>query len=365
MIQKIFIAAVLFSITLHAHQLKENYLQVDLNDTTHLVDVNLEVETRLLERNSSIDDNQNGIISYKELRNHKSYLLSYVKDHFKLFYEDKPLSIDDAKIEFHRYQSQTYMSVNKSFKDIGLDGLRLDYDMFFKIEPTNKLIIHLDKNRGDAILDNSNTSYAFSSGDMSQWKRFYIFLVEGIKHILDGTDHMLFIFMLLIPSAIYLRSSKNRQSLKKSIIILLKIVTAFSIAHSLTLFISGMGWYKPNIALVESSIALSILVVALLNFFGQYKHVNYKIVFLFGLLHGFGFANVLEIAHVNNTISFLIALFGFNVGVEIGQIFIIMLIIPFLYLTCHTKYFVQAVRVISFLAICISSFWFLQRVGLL
>lgn len=336
-----------------------------MNDTTQFLDINLEVETRLLENNSSIDDNRNGIISYKELKNHQKYLLSYVNHHFKLYYKEKKLSIDDAKIDFHRYQSQTYMSIKRSFKNIGLDGLTLSYDMFFELEPTNKLIIHLDKNRGDAIVDRSNRFYAFTSTSMSQWKRFYIFLVEGIKHILDGTDHLLFIFMLLVPSAVYLSNSKNSKSLKKSLYILLKIVTAFSIAHSLTLFISGMGWFKPNIVFVESSIAFSIFVVALFNFLGQYKHVDYKIVFLFGLLHGFGFANVLEIAQVNDTLSFLIALFGFNAGVEIGQISVILLVIPFLYLTCHTKYFIKAIKLISFIAICISSYWFLQRVGLL
>ena len=354
----------LFFTPLFAHQLKENYLRVDFNDTTKLLQVNLEVETRLFEQNSSIDDNQNGIISYKELRHHENYLLSYIYKHFKLFFEGEPLSFDNASIEFHRYQTQTYMSIDKSFKDIALEGLALKYDMFFEMEPSNKLIIHLGGNRGDAIVDRSNKTYIFESTQMSQWKRFSIFLVEGIKHILDGTDHMLFIFMLLFPSAVFLSVSKSKESLKKSLIVLLKVITAFSIAHSLTLFVSGMGWYKPNIPFVESSIALSIFIVAFLNFIGDYKHVNYKIAFVFGLLHGFGFANVLEIAQVNNTFSFVTALLGFNVGVEVGQLFVIALTLPFLYFTCKMRYFLQAIRLISFMAMGIALFWFLQRVGL-
>jgi len=255
------------------------------------------------------------------------------------------------------------MSINKSFKNIDINYLKLKYSMFFEMEKTNKLIVHIKHNKGDIILDNTDRSYNFSSKSMPQLKRFYIFLTEGIKHILAGTDHLLFVLMLLIPSSILLY--KSRHTPRDSAIKLLKIITAFSLAHSITLFISAMNIYRPDVTVIESSIALSIFFVALLNFLGKYSHVNYKISFIFGLIHGFGFANVLEIAGVNNLLSFLIALFGFNLGVELGQILVILLILPLLYILSQNKNFPYITKVISFLTIIISSVWFLQRVGLL
>jgi len=354
----------LIYINLNAHQLRENYLQVDYNQTTNLLYVNLEVETRLLEKNSFIDDNKNEIVSFKELRAHKDYLFSYVQKHFKLYHNNKSLSMIDANIIFHRYQDQTYMQINKSFRGIDLDKLTLKYDMFFELEDIHKLLIHLGAKKGDYIFDKNVEIYNFSSINMSQWKRLYIFFKEGIIHILDGLDHLLFVLMLLIPSVV-IYSNNTQDGLKKSFYSLLKIITTFSVAHSITLFVSGVGLWSPNIVFIESSIALSIFIVGVLNFFAKYNHVNYKIVFVFGLLHGFGFANVLEISKVDSGISFLVALFGFNLGVEVGQIFVILLTLPFLYLASRWIYSSYIMKLVSFGAMSISMFWFLQRVGLI
>jgi hypothetical protein len=362
LIYKFFILISLFYSNIDAHKLKENYLQVDFNSSTKTLNINLEVETRVLENVELMDDNKNGIISYKEITHHIDYFTAYIKNHFKLYCNNQILSLDNSKQTLHRYKSQTYLSLNRSYKNIDINKLSLKYDIYFKLEKDHKLIIHLKDNKADVILDDSHRVYNFSSKTMSQMQRLYIFTVEGIKHILSGSDHLLFIFMLLIPNAMLLNGS--RQHLKQSMFTLLKIVTAFSVAHSITLFISTMNLYKPDVATIEASIALSILFVSLLNFFGKFRDVNYKISFLFGLLHGFGFANVLEIAGVDNLLSFLTALFGFNLGVEIGQIFIILLIIPILYLASTNRYFPHLIKVVSFISICISLFWFFQRIEL-
>lgn len=357
-----YILLLLFSLSLNAHQMRENYLHIKYDENLKTFEMVLEVESRLLENEKIIDDNHNGIISYKELKAHKSYLFSYVKEHFKLFDNAKKLSLQDASIVFHRYQDQTYMAVSKTFSHINLDTLQLRYSMFFKLEKNHKLLIHLDDNRGDFILDNTNGIYNFSSFKISFYERLKIFVQSGIFHILDGVDHLLFIFMILIPSIVLL--SQKKQTIKSSLINILMIVTTFSLAHSITLFISGVDLYKPSITFVESAIALSIFIVAFMNFIHRYNHVNKKIVFMFGLLHGFGFANVLEIAKIDSTMEFLTALFGFNLGVEIGQIFVILLILPFLYLLSKSRFCITTLKLLSLLAMLISAYWFFQRVGL-
>ncbi|MBD3839311.1 MAG: HupE/UreJ family protein [Epsilonproteobacteria bacterium] len=284
-----------FCLSLSAHQLKENYLQVDYNQTTKLLNINLEIETRVLEdRYNFIDDNKNDIVSFKELKNHQTFLVEYALKHIEFISHSRKLSLRDATVTFHRYQDQTYMQLKKSFKEVPLEKLELHYDIYFEFEDTHKLLIHLNDNSGDFVLSKNLQDYQFSSNEMSHFTRLSIFVKEGIIHILDGIDHLLFVLMLLIPTF-----ARNDSYIK-----LLKIITTFLLAHSLTLFISGFGLYTPNITIVESSIAISIFVVALLNFLGLYSHVSYSIVFLFGLIHGFGFANVLIIAQVSDTTSF-------------------------------------------------------------
>jgi len=361
-----YIFLLLFSISLQAHQLRENYLRINYDEKTQTIKMVLEVETRLLERENEIliDDNKNGIISYTELYAHQALITSYTKEHFKLYADTKILTFDKAKILFHRYQDQTYMQVTKTFNKINLNCLELKYNMFFELEDIHKLLIHLDDERGDFILNKKNKHYNFSSFRMSTFERLSIFVKSGIKHILDGYDHLLFVLMILMPSLAFLRLHSNRKIFKISLIEILKIITTFSIAHSITLFISGSGLWIPSTTFIESSIALSIFVVAFMNLLSKYDHINKKIVFLFGLLHGFGFANVLEIAQVDSTMAFVTALFGFNLGVEFGQIFAITLMLPLLYLLSKNRYCIASIKALSLLTMFISAYWFLQRVSL-
>jgi HupE / UreJ protein len=143
------------------------------------------------------------------------------------------------------------------------------------------------------------------------------FVKMGFLHILDGTDHLLFLFCLVIP---FRRLGQ-----------LLFVVTAFTVAHSFTLIASaynlapGALWFPP---LVETLIAMSILYMALENIVGSNLHRRWIITFCFGLVHGFGFSFALR-----ETLQFagsymLTSLLSFNVGVELGQLLVLVLLIP-------------------------------------
>jgi len=356
--KQIFTLLLLLFSNLYSHQLRENYLKVHYNTKMQELSLNLEVETRPFEQiyTELLDDNKNGIISFKELRNHQKYFFSYIQKYFILQEQNTPLSLQDAKLTFHRYKSQTYLTIEKKFTNVQLDQLVLHYSIFFTIEKNHKLLLHLDDTRGDYVLSNKERVYKFSSFQMTQLERIFIFTKTGFSHILDGLDHLLFILMILLPSVI--------KGIKHSSLEILKVITTFTLAHSFTLFLSAVGILHVNTILIESSIALSIFIIALLNYFGDYKHVNKKIVFLFGLLHGFGFANVLEIAGVEDKLSFAVALFGFNLGVEIGQLLVILIYLPVLYLISISSYKTYDIKLIALFAAIISGYWFLQRVGL-
>ena len=143
------------------------------------------------------------------------------------------------------------------------------------------------------------------------------FVVMGFHHILEGIDHLLFLFCLVIPF--------------RRIRPLIPIVTAFTVAHSITLIASAYGyapdvlWFPP---LIEMLIAVSILYMALENIVVEHPKRRWIITFCFGLVHGFGFSFVLR-----NTLQFagshiLLSLLSFNVGVELGQLFMLALFVP-------------------------------------
>ncbi|MGE0451505.1 MAG: HupE/UreJ family protein [Vicinamibacterales bacterium] len=153
--------------------------------------------------------------------------------------------------------------------------------------------------------------------DPSGWQAAWRFVKLGFEHILDGTDHLLFLFCLVIPFRRFRA--------------LVTIVTAFTVAHSITLIASAYDlgpdslWFPP---LIETLIATSIVYMALENIVGARLHRRWLITFGFGLVHGFGFSFALK-----QTLQFagshlLVSLLSFNVGVELGQLLVLALLIP-------------------------------------
>jgi hypothetical protein len=151
------------------------------------------------------------------------------------------------------------------------------------------------------------------------WHSFFQFIQLGFWHILDGVDHLLFLFCLLIPA--------------RNVRALIPAVTAFTLAHTVTLISSALGlvptasWFAP---LIEALIALSVLYMACENIFGVQIAARWKVVFCFGLIHGFGFSFILadrmQFAG-NHLVSSLLA---FNVGVELGQVAVLVVATPLL-----------------------------------
>lgn len=153
--------------------------------------------------------------------------------------------------------------------------------------------------------------------DPSWWQAAFTFTRLGFLHILGGIDHLLFVLCLLIPFR------KLRP--------LILIVTAFTVAHSITLIASALGWAPSALwfpPLVETLIAASILYMALENIVGARVERRWAIAFGFGLIHGFGFSfalrDSLQLAGSHSAVSLL----SFNLGVELGQVAVVALAIP-------------------------------------
>src|SRR5215469_16358419 len=166
-----------------------------------------------------------------------------------------------------------------------------------------------------ALLDAANTTVMLSAPPPSRLQTFERYLVTGIEHIFLGYDHIAFLIAIVLWA--------------RRLFPVIKIVTAFTIAHSITLSLATLGIVVIPSAIVEPAIAASIVFVALENFVSDDIERRWRVTFAFGLIHGFGFAGALkEVGLPPNAVS--IALASFNIGVEIGQIAIVSIVIPLL-----------------------------------
>jgi hydrogenase/urease accessory protein HupE len=149
------------------------------------------------------------------------------------------------------------------------------------------------------------------------WQKVWEFVLIGIKHILTGYDHLAFLLALI--------------AIGLSVKEVLKIITAFTIAHSITLLLAAMELVTFNSRFVEIVIAVSICYVALENLLRKEVKYRWLITFGFGLIHGFGFASGLK-ELVAGRSDLLVSVLSFNLGVETGQMLVFLLLLPILYL---------------------------------
>lgn len=173
------------------------------------------------------------------------------------------------------------------------------------------------------LADGSERTFSFIGNpglvymDPRWYQAVFNFIVLGFDHILEGTDHLLFLFCLLIPL--------------RRVSALIPVITSFTVAHSITLIASALGWVPSAIwfpALIETLIALSIVYMACENIVGVKQQHRWIVTFCFGLVHGFGFSFLLTESMQFAGSHLVMSLLAFNVGVELGQILVVLLAVP-------------------------------------
>lgn len=203
----------------------------------------------------------------------------------------------------------------------------------------------------DAAHDTFDSSANAANADASQAAAFSFseFVKLGIEHIFTGYDHLLFLLALLIVGS----------TLKEAA----KIITSFTLAHSLTLAVATLGWINLPSKVVEPLIAASIVYVGIENLVRHNYDKRWLLTWCFGLIHGFGFASVLRDLGIGaNGGGVAMPLFSFNLGVEIGQIAIAVLVLPLIWRLHKTPAFAQrAVPVCSVLVALAGAYWLIQR----
>lgn len=267
--------------------------------------------------------------------------------------------------------------------------LEVSYSAVFDEDPTHRAFLVVEYNwRAGVINNEANISLYFqpeettdtlSLKDFSVWKGFKTMIKQGIWHIWIGLDHILFLIALILPSVVRRTAPTHSETqatalhtgnrswgwqpvprFKPAFIYIITVITFFTIAHTITLTLASLQLITLPSRLVESVIALSIGLAAFHNIRPIFKGRDWIIAFVFGLFHGFGFATVL--GDLGLTAEFLsLSLLGFNIGVEIGQVVIIALIFPVLYLFRRAEYYPKVLVYGSALLILASVYWCIER----
>lgn len=223
--------------------------------------------------------------------------------------------------------------------------------------------LSLDGATQTAVLSPQRAQQRFAAEGVSRLRAFGQYLVEGIWHIWIGFDHILFLLALLLPAVLAWRAHRWQPvaTLREAFWDVFRIVTAFTLAHSITLTLATLGVVTLPSRWVESAIAASVLLAALNNVWPLFQGRRWTVAFGFGLIHGFGFASVLADLGLPRE-ALALALVGFNVGVEGGQLAIVAVFLPLAFALRRSVFYRRAVMLGgSLLIAALAGVWLAER----
>jgi hypothetical protein len=212
--------------------------------------------------------------------------------------------------------------------------LDLRYRLLFDIDPQHRgLVRFVERTHEHSMIMSADRPQQTVGGETGgALSQLATYAREGVWHIWLGFDHVLFLLSLLLPAVLVRRDAawQSASSFRQAFVDVAKVVTAFTVAHSITLSLAALEVVALPSRWVESAIALSVVLAALNNVRPVVREARWIAAFVFGLVHGFGFAGALQDLGLPRG-ALALSLFGFNAGVEVGQIALVALFLPLAY----------------------------------
>ena len=246
---------------------------------------------------------------------------------------------------------------------VEFENIEIAFKDFFTFDPQHTVNVELELDSESKIGIISQDDSVWEPAD-SALEQFIVFTWEGVWHIWIGIDHILFLVALLLPSVLRLENGKwiPVSNFKAAFYNLIKVVTAFTVAHSVTLTLATLDVVTLPSKWVESVIALSVVLAAVNNIYPIVSDRIWAVALGFGFIHGFGFANVLADLDLP-TGTLAVALFSFNIGVELGQLAIVVVMFPVIFLLRQQSFYQPIkLRLGSAVIGVIASLWIVDRV---
>ncbi|MBF9033474.1 HupE/UreJ family protein [Rhodobacterales bacterium HKCCE2091] len=357
-----------------AHQLDETYVYFTVAEDA----LTGRIEARLpdLDMLVGLDADGDGAVTPEEFDARRDEVIAAFEGRLTINHDGTEYPVIFGDHDFLRTPQGTFAQIRFEVPGIGAppETIEVVYRSPFQdTDPSHLGYGLIENNYRTGVEDNErHIAVVFRPGAEAQelslvgdppLRIFGEFIIHGIWHIWLGFDHVVFLVALLLPAV--LRVEERRwtpvDDFRAALWNVLKIVTAFTLSHSVTLALAGLGIVTLPVSLVEAVIALSIIVVAVMNLYPRLHRYTLAVVIVFGFFHGFGFANVLAPLGVQPSAR-VVGLAAFNVGVELGQIAIVVALFPILYgLRRLALYPVLATRIASAVFILLAAVWFVER----
>ncbi len=310
-----------------AHKPSDSYLTLRVTTAEpashqQVVDGRWDIALRDIDFAIGLDADGDGELTWDEVRSRHADVAAYAMPRLGLAPGCR-MHVSDQQIDRHTDGAYTVLLLRGACEP-GVT-LSIDYKLFADLDAQHRGManITLDGRTQSAILGGDHTRLAAASGDGSTWQQASGYLRHGVWHIWTGYDHILFLLSLLLPAVLV----KGWRAASADV---LRVVTAFTLAHSITLSLAALQVVALPSRLVESAIAASVAIAALNNVWPLVRGKRWLASFAFGLLHGFGFAGVLGDLGLPKGATVL-ALAAFNAGVELGQLAIVAAFVPLAY----------------------------------
>jgi hypothetical protein len=354
------------------HLVGQSYVYLRVHDDSLVI--RLEITQADLERALNFGWDVEAGVSTEAVEARLDAIREYMESHFSI--GPAGATFDPHYIGWSVLAAEvgTFVQLEYLVDDIGgiPDEVDVFYSVLFEVDPTHRNFLLVEHNWKTATFNNeagisliftpANPRQSLDLSSSSLWRGFLGLIWLGVLHIWIGLDHILFLVALILP-AVLLRSSGRWEPVgdfKSAFFNILAVVTAFTLAHSITLALAGLRVVTLPSALVESMIAASIAIAAAANLTARLEIREWIVAFGFGLFHGFGFASVMgDIGVGRDHLAF--SVLGFNIGVELGQIAIILVLFPLLYLARKTRAYVPMMRFGSVGLIAIALIWLGER----
>jgi hydrogenase/urease accessory protein HupE len=308
---------------------------------------------------AELDEDHDGIVTQSEFARTRSQLETAVTRQLFIAVDGK--AAKDSSVH-SRLDESNNVIVLLNLDAIGFSSLNIQSKIIASLPLGHRQYLQVQNSRGDTIFERLLSAAAdgatveipeaqSSTALFEVVRSFANFLSLGVKHILTGYDHLLFLLGLLLVTRGFFSS--------------LGIITSFTIAHSITLAVATLQLVQIPGRIVEPLIAASIVFVGAENLLrGDVPNARRMVTFCFGLIHGFGFASALREAGIGSRTGGIVPpLFSFNLGVELGQIMVAALALPIIWKLRENPMFVARwAPACSAAVVLLGSLWFVQRV---
>ena len=305
-----------------------------------------------------LDADGDGQITWGEVRARHADIAAYAQARLSVQADGAPCAMTVGAQMVDEHTDGTYSVLPLQFAcgtGAAPATLDVDYRLFADIDPQHRGLLNLSAAglTRTAVLGPQAAQQSFALAESGGWRQFGSYAQEGVWHIWVGFDHILFLLSLLLPAVLIWQgahrpngSSRGRWApvgtFREALWDVLRIVTAFTVAHSITLSLATLGYVTLPSRLVESAIAASVVLAALNNVRPVFQGRRWAVAFVFGLIHGFGFASVLADLGLPQD-ALVLALLGFNLGVEAGQLAIVTVFLPLAFALRRTLFYRRVV----------------------